>query len=218
MSLTQRIVVAMLMGLLVGALLNFLSSGNILSAGLITWLDQYLVNGLFDTVGQIFVRSLKLLVVPLVFVSLVCGVASLGNNSRMGVVASKTVVLYMITTALAIALAVTVATLVQPGVGIDLAMATDFVAKEAPPLKTTIINMFPSNPVQSMADGSILQVIVFSLLTISHSSKCMRNTLPVFDQCVAISLSVVTLTSYLGISIERSVLTSAIQYSFPSFR
>ena len=164
MSLTQRIVVAMLMGLLVGALLNFLSSGNILSAGLITWLDQYLVNGLFDTVGQIFVRSLKLLVVPLVFVSLVCGVASLGNNSRMGVVASKTVVLYMITTALAIALAVTVATLVQPGVGIDLAMATDFVAKEAPPLKTTIINMFPSNPVQSMADGSILQVIVFSLL------------------------------------------------------
>ncbi len=164
MSLTQRIVVAMLMGLLVGALLNFLSSGNILSAGLITWLDQYLVNGLFDTVGQIFVRSLKLLVVPLVFVSLVCGVASLGNNSRMGVVASKTVVLYMITTALAIALAVTVATLVQPGVGIDLAMATDFVVKEAPPLKTTIINMFPSNPVQSMADGSILQVIVFSLL------------------------------------------------------
>ena len=107
---------------------EFLSSGNILSAGLQSWIDLYLVNGLFDTVGQIFVRSLKLLVVPLVFVSLVCGVASLGNNSRMGVVASKTVALYMTTTALAIALAVTVASIVQPGVGVDLAMELEQLA------------------------------------------------------------------------------------------
>ena len=82
----------------------------------------------------------------------------------MGAVATKTVALYMTTTAIAIALAIMVAVIVQPGVGIDLAMATEFVAKEAPPLKTTIINIFPSNPVQSMANGSILQVIVFSLL------------------------------------------------------
>ena len=164
MSLTQRIVVAMLMGLLMGALLNFISSGNMLPVAVQTWLDLYLVNGLFDTVGQIFVRSLKLLVVPLVFVSLICGVSSLGNNSRMGAVATRTVALYMTTTALAIALAIMVAVIVRPGVGIDLAMATEFVAKEAPPLKNTIINIFPSNPVQSMANGSILQVIVFSLL------------------------------------------------------
>jgi len=164
MSLTQRIVAAMLMGLLMGALLNFLSTGNLLSAGAIAWLDDYLINGLFDTVGQVFVRSLKLLVVPLVFVSLICGVSSLGNNSRMGAVATKTVALYMTTTAIAIALAILVGVIVQPGVGIDLAMATEFVAKEAPPLKNTIINIFPNNPIQSMANGSILQVIVFALL------------------------------------------------------
>ncbi len=164
MSLTQRIVVAMLMGLLTGALLNFISTGEILSVAMQSGLDMYLVDGLFDTIGQIFVRSLKLLVVPLVFVSLICGVSSLGNNSRMGAVATKTIALYMTTTAIAIALAIMAAVIVQPGVGIDLAMATEFVAKEAPPLKTTIINIFPSNPVQSMANGSILQVIVFSLL------------------------------------------------------
>ena len=164
MSLTQRIVVAMLMGLLMGALLNFISSGNLLPVAVQTWLDLYLVDGLFDTVGQIFVRSLKLLVVPLVFVSLISGVSSLGNNSRMGAVATRTIALYMTTTALAIGLAIMVAVIVQPGVGIDLAMATEFVAKEAPPLKNTIINIFPSNPIQSMANGSILQVIVFSLL------------------------------------------------------
>jgi len=82
----------------------------------------------------------------------------------MGAVATKTIALYMATTAIAIALAILVAVIVQPGVGIDLALASEFVAKDAPPLKTTIINIFPSNPVQSMANGSILQVIVFSLL------------------------------------------------------
>lgn len=154
----------MLMGLLLGALLNLISSGNMLPVAIQNWMDMYLINGLFDTIGQIFVRSLKLLVVPLVFVSLVCGVSSLGNNSRMGAVASKTVALYVITTAIAIALAISVAIIAQPGVGIDLANATQFVAKDAPSLKTTIVNIFPSNPVQSMANGSILQVIVFSLL------------------------------------------------------
>ena len=164
MSLTQRIVIAMLLGLLMGALLNFVLSVNLVSAGLALWLDSFLVNGLFDTIGQIFVRSLKLLVVPLVFVSLVCGVSSLGNSARMGAVAGKTVALYMTTTAIAIAMAILVAVLVQPGVGIDLALASEFVAKDAPPLKSTIINIFPSNPIQSMANGSILQVIVFALL------------------------------------------------------
>jgi len=164
MNLTQRIVTAMLLGLLVGALINFLSNSTLLSPAAGTWLNQYLVDGLFDTVGQIFVRSLKLLVVPLVFVSLVCGVSSLGNNSRMGAVAGKTVGLYMTTTAIAIALAMSVALLVQPGAGIDLAMTAEFVARQAPAFKDTIINIFPSNPVQSMAKGSILQVIVFALL------------------------------------------------------
>jgi Na+/H+-dicarboxylate symporter len=164
MSLTQRIVIAMLLGLLSGALLNVIFSMEVLPEALAASLDSLLVNGLFDTLGQIFVRSLKLLVVPLVFVSLICGVSSLGNNSRMGAVATKTLVLYMFTTAIAIGLAIVTAVVVQPGVGIDLAMATEFVAKEAPPLKQTIINIFPSNPIQSMANGSILQVIVFALL------------------------------------------------------
>ena len=164
MSLTKRILIAMLLGLLIGALLNAIYAFNILPATIATSLDSLLVNGVFDTVGQIFVRLLKLLVVPLVFVSLICGVSSLGNNSRMGAVASKTVIMYMATTTVAIALAIFTAILVKPGVGIDLAMATEFVAKEAPPLKQTIINIFPSNPIQSMANGSILQVIVFALL------------------------------------------------------
>jgi Na+/H+-dicarboxylate symporter len=154
----------MLLGMLVGVILNALFSSSLISQPSIEWLHTNLVFGLFDTVGQIFVRSLKLLVVPLVLVSLICGVASLGNNSRMGAVALKTVVLYLITTAIAISLAILTAVIVQPGVGIDLALASEFVAEEAPPLKQTLINIFPSNPVESMANGATLQIIVFALL------------------------------------------------------
>lgn len=164
MSLTRKIVTAMLLGMLVGVILNILFSSSLISQPSIEWLHTNLVFGLFDTVGQIFVRSLKLLVVPLVLVSLVCGVSSLGNNSRMGAVALKTVVLYLVTTAIAISLAILTAVIVQPGVGIDLALASEFVAKEAPPLKQTLINIFPSNPVESMANGATLQIIVFALL------------------------------------------------------
>ena len=164
MSLTRKIVTAMLLGMLVGVILNILFSSSLLSQQSILWLDRNLVFGLFDTVGQIFVRSLKLLVVPLVLVSLICGVSALGNNSRMGAVAIKTVVLYLSTTAIAISLAILTAVMVQPGVGIDLALASEFVAKEAPPLKQTLINIFPSNPVESMANGATLQIIVFALL------------------------------------------------------
>jgi len=154
----------MLLGMLVGVMLNILFSSSLISQPSIEWLHTNLVFGLFDTVGQIFVRSLKLLVVPLVLVSLICGVSSLGNNSRMGAVALKTVVLYLVTTAIAISLAILTAVIVQPGVGIDLALASEFVAKEAPPLKQTLINIFPSNPVESMANGATLQIIVFALL------------------------------------------------------
>jgi Na+/H+-dicarboxylate symporter len=164
MSLTRKIVTAMLLGMLVGVILNILFSSSLLSQQSIIWLDSNLVFGLFDTVGQIFVRSLKLLVVPLVLVSLICGVSALGNNSRMGAVALKTVVLYLSTTAIAISLAILTAVMVQPGVGIDLALASEFVAKDAPPLKQTLINIFPSNPVESMANGATLQIIVFALL------------------------------------------------------
>ena len=101
---------------------------------------------------------------PLVFVSLVCGAASLGGHNRMGALATKTVALYLFTTSVAIALAMGVALLIQPGAGVDMAVASTYAAPPAPSIKETFINIFPSNPVQAMAAGNMLQVIVFSIL------------------------------------------------------
>lgn len=164
MTLTKRILIAMLAGLVLGIIFNVLLGIDSLPQALRLVIEDILVMGLFDTVGQIFIASLKLLVVPLVFVSLVLGTASLGSNSRMGVMAGKTIGLYMLTTGIAISLALITASIIKPGVGMDLSTATSFMGSEAPSLKQVIINMFPTNPVTAMAEGNMLQIIVFSLL------------------------------------------------------
>ena len=164
MTLTKRILLGMLAGLVLGVIFNILLGIETLPEPLRMTIEDVLVMGLFDTVGQIFIASLKLLVVPLVFVSLVLGTASLGSNSRMGVMAGKTVALYMVTTCIAITLALVTASIIKPGVGMDLASASSFMGSEAPSLKQVIINMFPTNPVTAMAEGNMLQIIVFSLL------------------------------------------------------
>ena len=201
MNLTRRIVGAMALGLAVGGILNVLIPAGVLPEALAQGLSYYLIDGLFDTVGQIFVRSLKLMVVPLVFVSLLCGTASLGNDAKMGRLASKSIGLYMLTTGVAISLALFIALLIQPGLGIDLAVASEFSAKDAPPLKTTLINIFPSNPVAAMADGQILQVIVFAILmgiAIAHCGKSGERVAAFFDDLNSVIMRMVMLLMQLA--------------------
>lgn len=166
MSLTRKILLAMVLGVALGIILKLifgLGGDSAPEAGLGLWVQQILIDGFLDAIGKIFISSLTLLVVPLVFVSLVCGAAGLGGHSRMGLMAIKTLVLYMITTALAISLALLVASLIQPGVGID-GPAGDYQVRAAPSIKDTLINIMPSNPLRAMVEGNMLQVIVFALL------------------------------------------------------
>ena len=164
MTLTTRILIAMATGILLGSILNLISAQQLFPAVMQGWIDDYLVGGLFDVIGRIFVASLKMLVVPLVFVSLICGASSLGNNARMGRIALRTMGLYLLTTGLAVCLALTIALTVNPGEGIDLPGDANFVGKEAPSLGDVIVNMVPANPVRAMAEGEMLQVIIFALL------------------------------------------------------
>lgn len=156
MGLTTRIMVAMAFGLVIGAVINMV--------GPIPWIDQYVIGGLFHVGGKVFLAALKLLVVPLVFVSLVCGTASLDDIAKLGRVGGKTLGLYLFTTALAITIAVSMALAVSPGAGFELTTSAQFVPTEPPPLSETFIAIFPTNPFQAMAEGNMLQVIVFSIL------------------------------------------------------
>ena len=116
--------------------------------------------------------SLKLLVVPLVFFSLACGASNLSDGSSIGRIGLKTIGLYLMTTAIAITLALSVANFVNPGLGLSLATETSFVAKESPPLKDVIVALVPTNPIKAMAEGNMLQVIVFAILIGIAIAKC----------------------------------------------
>ncbi|WP_346838204.1 dicarboxylate/amino acid:cation symporter [Microbulbifer sp. SAOS-129_SWC] len=174
MGLTTRILIAMLLGIVVGVLFNFLNVSQVLGAGATSFIHNYLTGGLFDVVGRIFIASLKLMVVPLVLVSLVCGACALSEGHRIGPLAGKTLLLYLLTTALAISLALLVAMVVQPGVGVDmnLAKGATFEAKASPPLSDVLVNIFPTNPIEAMAQGNMLQIIVFALLLGYAVARC----------------------------------------------
>ncbi len=201
MTLTHRILLAMVLGIGIGIVFNLALSLPLRGTAAAHWLDLLLIDGLLDIVGQIFVRSLQLLVIPLVFVSLVCGSAALGNHARMGNLALKTVAMYLLTTALAITLALSAALLVKPGSSIELDTELTYEAAEAPPLKDTIIGIFPRNPVEAMAEGNMLQVIVFALLfgiALSRSGDTTRSILDFFNGLNAVVMKMVLLLMQLA--------------------
>ncbi|MCW8125456.1 dicarboxylate/amino acid:cation symporter [Microbulbifer halophilus] len=172
MGLTTRILIAMLAGIVVGVVFNFLNTSQLLGSGLTGFINGYLTEGLFDVVGRIFIASLKLMVVPLVLVSLVCGACALSEGSRIGPLAGKTVLLYLLTTAVAITLAMVMGLVIQPGVGVEATASAAFEAAESPPLSDVLVNIFPTNPVEAMAEGNMLQIIVFALLMGYAISRC----------------------------------------------
>lgn len=201
MSLTARILIAMTLGLVVGIVFNLLGSHNWLSPTMQQWLSEGVVHGLLDALGQMFIASLKLLVVPLVFVSLVCGASGFGDNSRMGAIATKTFFLYLATTALAITLALALASVIRPGDGVGLDAAQNYSVESAPSLKEVLIDIVPSNPVQAMAEGNMLQVIVFALLmgvAISYSGEAGQRVRGWFTDLDSVIMKMVNILMQLA--------------------
>ena len=169
LSLTTRIFIGMSAGILIGVLLqvgNYLIGDldfNIFSMTFSTY--GFFVEGIFHAGGKIFVNALKMLVVPLVFVSLVCGTSSLSDPSKLGRLGGKSIALYMFTTFVAVAFAMTTALLFKPGEGFNPDTApADYVAKESPGFVQVIIDMVPSNPISAMAEGQMIPIIVFAIL------------------------------------------------------
>ena len=157
-SVTTKIMIAMALGLVVGSLINRFAAD-------IDFVQNYLVNGLFHVVGSGFINALKMLVVPLVTFSLICGVCGIGDVAVLGRVGIKAFGLYIFTTGLAISLALFIAILIAPGQGFEQAgSSVDFVAKPAPPLTDVFINIIPSNPINAFAEGNMLQIIFFVII------------------------------------------------------
>ena len=149
-----------------------------------------------------FVSALKMMVVPLVFVSLVGGVTALGDLRALGRVGGKAVVLYLGTTAVAVSIALSLAVLAAPGEGFQGAEPMAQVElKDPPALEQVLIDLVPSNPVAAMANGSMLQVIVFALLfgvAVAAAGERGRHVLNFFNDLNAVIMRMVDLVMKLA--------------------
>ncbi|CAM3685958.1 dicarboxylate/amino acid:cation symporter [Pseudoalteromonas maricaloris] len=200
MGLTARIMIGMVLGVVLGLTLQAILGKNkeiLIPLGLFDLpIKGFFVDGLFHIGGQIFIASLKMLVVPLVFISLVCGTCSLSDPKKLGRLGGKSIGLYLITTAIAITVAITLALLIAPGGGVEIPSSASFDAKQAPTLVQVIINMFPTNPIDAMANGNILQIIVFALLfgiAMALSGDAGARLATVFEDLNTVVLKLVTL-------------------------
>lgn len=188
--LTRWIFIALVLGVLLGSLVHgFKGSGLYITSHDVTSL-----------VGQIFINLLKMLVVPIVLVSLVVGTLQLKASSALGRYALKSIILYLLTTAVAVLIALVVANLFHIGVGAHM-KPTHFVPKDVPTLSSVILNIFPSNPIQSLFHANMLQIIVFSLLlgaAISMAGKHAEPVVTLFKSLHDVMMKLVTIVLYVA--------------------
>ncbi len=208
-DLTRKIIIYMIAGAVFGAILYSVGRWGmgyaidpvkrqlLYPAVVTTWL----FDGVFRLVGQVFIHLLQMLVVPLVFVSLFCGTASLKDPAQLGKLGIKTLAFYLLTTAIAISVALMAAALVQPGAGFDLPNELAFTAKSAPSLVDILINMVPKNPLAAMASGNMLQIILFAILfglSATLAGAAGQRLIAFFNDVNAVIMQLVTIVMKLA--------------------
>lgn len=144
LPLWQKIVIGMILGITVGII--FGEDATILKP-----------------IGSLFVNTIKMLIVPLVFCSIIVGITSMQDTSKMGRIGFKAVMFYLLSTAVAISIGLALGNLLQPGAGLELVAQQAEVVKTAPSLTDTLVALVPTNPVSALAQGHILQIIVFAV-------------------------------------------------------
>lgn len=113
--------------------------------------------------GTLFINLIKMIIVPLVFSSLIVGATSMGDPKKIGRIGGKTVVYYLVTTAIAISIGLLLGTVIAPGKGLAMPAAAETAAVESPALVDTLLNIIPKNPLAGLVEGQMLQIIAFAL-------------------------------------------------------
>ena len=147
--------------MVIGAVLGLIL--NLTKLNAVPWVDTFVVNGLFYVIGQLFILSLKMLVVPLVFVSLFCGTTALRDPAMLGSIGGRTLGFYLLTTAIALGMAMSFAMLIGVGVGADISTNPGYVPKEGKSFVEVLLTLI-DNPIKAMAEGNLLAVILFAIL------------------------------------------------------
>lgn len=156
-KLNDWIIISMILGFIVGMIINLFA--------LTPFVKDILIDNIFYFGGTAFINLMKMLVVPLVFFSIIVGTASLSNSRKIGNISIEIIILYIVTTLIAVCLAIFVASIIQPGTGLSM-VGTQYTSNITSNVTLTdnLLNMIPSNPIGSMANGEIIPIIIFAIL------------------------------------------------------
>ena len=168
-SLGNWILIGMILGLVVGLILNFYVDNTFIK-------KIILMDNVFYLGGNLFIKLMKMLVVPLVFFSIVVGVASISDIKTIGSIGGTTILIYLITTAVAVTIALFIGMTIQPGVGLNMGAVQTSNVTINQTMTDTILNMVPDNPFSSLATGDMLPVIIFAVLIGIILAKLRQET------------------------------------------
>lgn len=188
LNLTTKIFIALILGVITGLLLHPVKDN--------IFVDKYLLNFVFNILGNGFIRAIRMIVVPLVLCSLVIGAAGIEDVTKLGRIGVKTLVFYLSTTAFAVILALVGGNIINPGRGVnigDIAVSQVSVS-ETKPFVDILLDMIPINPVEAMANGNMLQIIVFAILVgiaLSILGEKTNGIKKIFEEGNALSLKLV---------------------------
>ena len=171
-NLTKNILIGFLLGVIFGIFINLVD---------LDQSDKKIIIELLSVGGEIFLKIIKMLVVPIVFFSLTSGVANLNELNTLGKIGIKSISLYISTTFFAITGSLIFANLIDPGEGFKLKIENNGVTISEPPsLSDVILNIIPNNPFESLVNENMLQVIFFAILLGSAISISKKKELTKF--------------------------------------
>lgn len=214
-----KIFIALFAGIAFGYVLNFMGG-----------VENEIINGyvlpFFQFIGDLFIKLIKMIVVPLVFFCIIDAALSLGDIKKLRSIGVKTIIWFLATGAISATIGLILANIIKPGRGLQLGTAeTAMEVKELPGIYQTLLDLIPSNPFQALTSGEMMQIIVFSLflgfaiISIGKEAQqlcdiislCSRTMFKVIDMILGIipygvfSLMTVALAKY-GVAIFGPVL------------
>ena len=169
-SLGNWILISMILGLIVGLILNFYVTNTFIK-------DLILIDNVFYLGGNLFIKLMSMLVVPLVFCSIIVGVTSISDIKKIGSIGGRAILIYLLTTALAVSIALLIAGIIEPGIGLNMTgLADPSNVTTNVTVTNTILDMIPDNPLNSLANGDMLPLIIFGVVVGFILAKLKEET------------------------------------------
>ena len=157
LSLGNWILISMFLGILTGLFLNVYVNDPFIK-------DFILMDNLFYLGGDIFIRLMKMLIVPLVFCSIIMSLASISDIRKLGTIGARSIVFFMFTNIISIAIALIIGTIIRPGVGLNILASGSMSNSISMTLTDIILEIFPENPLNALTNGEMLPIIFFGVL------------------------------------------------------